>query len=104
MPVAVIAPVTGETPPALGSKRAAELGEHAESSFLAVVLELVRPRRDQLRQVARPQIGGGSRCGHGAQATHALACLALIRCCSFCRNLLASSIRGLSIRAVGAEA
>jgi hypothetical protein len=50
MPVAVIAPVTGETPPALGSKRAAELGEHAESSFLAVVLELVRPRRDQLRQ------------------------------------------------------
>jgi hypothetical protein len=36
--------------------------------------------------------------------TRSRARLALIRCCGFCRNLLASSIRGLSIRAVGAEA
>jgi hypothetical protein len=40
-----------ETPPALSSERAAELGKHAESSLLAVIRELVGPQRDQLRQV-----------------------------------------------------
>jgi hypothetical protein len=32
-----------ETPPALGSEREAELGEHAESSFGTLVTKLIRP-------------------------------------------------------------
>lgn len=100
MPVEVIAPMACETPPTLSSERAAELGEHAESSLLAVILELVGPQRDQLRQVARPQIGCGARRGQVLLAvTRSRARLALIRCCSFCCNLLASSLRSLSIRA-----
>jgi hypothetical protein len=39
-----------ETPAALTSERAAELGKHAESSLLAVIRELVGPQRDQLRR------------------------------------------------------
>src|SRR5262252_5575826 len=44
----VIAPMACETPPALSSERAAELGKHAESSLLAFIRELVGLQRDQL--------------------------------------------------------
>ena len=87
MPVEVVAPMACETPPALGPGRAAELGE-----------QVVRPQRDQLRQVARPQIGCGGRRGHGAEDGLGGCALACPPCpgCSFCCNLLASCIRGLS--------
>jgi len=100
----VIAPMACETPPALSSERAAELGKHAESSLLAVIRELVGPQRDQLRQVRatsnmlrRSPRPWCRRCSWRLRAR--VARLALIRCCSFCCNLLASSLRSLSIRA-----
>jgi hypothetical protein len=41
--------MAGKTAPAFGPERTAKLGKHAKDSLLALIFELVRPQRDQLR-------------------------------------------------------
>jgi hypothetical protein len=48
--------MTGKAAPPLGAERPPQLRQDQQNTFRALVRKLMRPKGDQARQVARPEI------------------------------------------------
>ena len=60
MAIELIAPMTRKGAPPLGAESPPELRQHQQTPFRALVRKLMRPKADQARQVARPEIAARS--------------------------------------------
>jgi hypothetical protein len=56
MAIELIAPMTRKGAPPLGAESPPQLRQDQQTSFRALVRKLTRPKGDQARQVARPEI------------------------------------------------
>ncbi|MFD0986747.1 hypothetical protein [Methyloligella solikamskensis] len=66
MTIEIVAPMGCAGAAALGPQSAGELGDDMLSSLDGGIGDLMRPERDEARQVAFPRIGLGSGPGHPA--------------------------------------